>query len=229
MKFGYFGYRDWSNKILDNLKKEKFDIDSFTLSDLGSNFYHFTNKKVLEDFDFKGYSALLFYGWSWILPKKVIDKNICIGLHPSPLPKYRGGSPIQNQVINGEDESAVSLFRFKEKTDTGEIYYQKKFSLQGDLSDILDRIVNVGSDLTNKLLKDFENDTVKFYEQDESKATYYKRRKPEQSELKLEKLKNMSARQIHDFIRALQDPYPNAYIMGSDGKKVYLTKSRFEK
>ena len=48
-------------------------------------------------------------------------------LHPSPLPKYRGGSPIQNQIINGESKSAVTLFKINNKIDQGDIIYQKEF------------------------------------------------------------------------------------------------------
>lgn len=229
MKFAYFGYRDWSYKILDNLKKN-FNIDAFTMRDLGCNFYHFINKKVLEDYNFGGYSALLFYGWSWILPEKITDKNICVGLHPSPLPKYRGGSPIQNQIISGEKESAVTLFKIGKGLDDGPIYYQKNFSLNGNLDKIFNRISNIGIELTNKLLNDFENGTVKSYKQNESEATTYKRRNPNQSELKINELEKMTAKEIHNHIRAVQGQgYPNAYIIGSNGKKCYLIKSRLER
>ena len=48
---------------------------------------------------------ILFYGWSKIIDNKIINDFECIMLHPSPLPKYRGGSPIQNQIINGDLEA----------------------------------------------------------------------------------------------------------------------------
>ncbi|SVE63951.1 uncharacterized protein METZ01_LOCUS516805, partial [marine metagenome] len=53
---------------------------------------------------------ILFYGWSWIISETIVNTYKCIMLHPSKLPKYRGGSPIQNQIIDGEIESAVTLF-----------------------------------------------------------------------------------------------------------------------
>ena len=56
--------------------------------------------------------------------------------HPSPLPKFRGGSPIQNQIINGKSDSAVSIFKISEKLDEGDIIYQKYLSLEGELSKI---------------------------------------------------------------------------------------------
>jgi len=235
MKFAYFGYRDWTYKLLANLNNTNFDIDAYTVKeteypnlDIKGKLIQVINLEEINKLDLKKYQALFFYGWSWILPQNIINNNICVCLHPSPLPKYRGGSPIQHQMIKGENESAVTLFKITQGIDNGPIYYQEKFSLDGDLSDILDKIASIGSNLTKNLIKDFMNNSVIGYPQSEKKATSYKRRKPEESELKPDKLKNMTARQIHDFIRALQDPYPNAYILGSDGKKVYLTKSKLK-
>ena len=54
---------------------------------------------------------ILWYGWSWIISEKIIENYFCVMLHPSPLPKYRGGSPIQNQIIRGEKYSKVTLFK----------------------------------------------------------------------------------------------------------------------
>ena len=49
----------------------------------------------------------------------------------SKLPKYRGGSPIQNQLIDGVRESAVTILYAEDKLDTGNILYQSKISLDG--------------------------------------------------------------------------------------------------
>ena len=48
------------------------------------------------------------------------------------------------------------------------------------------------------------------------------------SEIRLDDFKNCTSKQLHDKIRALQDPYPNAYIRCKDGKKLFLTESRLE-
>ena len=71
---------------------------------------------------------VLFYGWSDIIASEIISEYSCLMLHPSPLPKYRGGSPIQNQIINGEVDSAVSIFLMDEGIDTGPIC-DRKFKL----------------------------------------------------------------------------------------------------
>jgi len=97
--------------------------------------------------------------------------------------------------------------------------YSKKFSLAWELSDILGRTSAVGYKASSQLLKDIDLVSAKAYQQDHSKATIYPRRKPEDSLLRPEMLKNMTARQVHDFIRALQPPYPQAHILDKDGRR----------
>lgn len=75
---------------------------------------------------------------------ETINNYLCICLHPSPLPRYRGGSPIQNQIINGEVESAVTYFKMNNEIDAGPIIWQQNFSLDGDLKDVFSRISETG-------------------------------------------------------------------------------------
>jgi methionyl-tRNA formyltransferase len=95
MKIVYYGYRDWAINIFSKLEiSEKYLITS-------------KNYSILEHIE---PNLVFFIGWSDIIPKEIIEKYTCICLHPSPLPKYRGGSPIQHQIINGEVDSAVTFF-----------------------------------------------------------------------------------------------------------------------
>ena len=66
---------------------------------------------------------------TWRRFEKIIKEYYSVMLHPSSLPKYRGGSPIQNQIINGEKISAVTLFKMNEKIDQGDIIFQKEIEL----------------------------------------------------------------------------------------------------
>ncbi len=166
---------------------------------------------------FDGIDVILFYGWSWIVPKEIVDSKVCICLHPSPLPKYRGGSPLQHQIISGEKESMVSLFRMTERLDAGPIYKQNVFPLDGHLGSILERIGTVGLGLTMEMLDEMASGKSGQTVQDEGKATVYKRRAKVESELTGEKLLGMSSKQMFDFIRALEDPYPNAFVRTTQG------------
>ena len=63
-----------------------------------------------------------------ILPKYVLDfpKYGCINIHGSLLPSYRGASPIQSAILNGDRETGISIIEMVEEMDAGDILYQQK-------------------------------------------------------------------------------------------------------
>ena len=204
-------YREWALEIYDQVKNE------ITCELI-------TSKEQFNKINFNKNDVIFFIGWSWIIKNYIIKNNKCICLHPSPLPKYRGGSPIQHQIINGESISAVTFFRMTDKLDAGSILYQEYFSLKGNLKDIFSRIIPLGTAGIFHIL----NSNIKEQPQDELQATFYKRRKPENSEILIKDFKKYTAKEIHNKIRALQDPYPNAYIQCKD-KKLFIKLSEYEK
>lgn len=251
MRILYAGYRKWAYDLLKNLirlqegKTWKI-VGVITTTEAEADFNELVNqcyiftptelknpeftsspkfKKILE----LRPDVILFYGWSWKVPNELLKTAKCIGLHPSPLPKYRGGSPIQHQIIAGEKKSAVSLYYLEEELDSGDILAQKEFSLYGDLKDILARITKIGTILTAEVLDKMTRNELKPIPQNHSKATIYRRRKPEESEITLEEIKTKTARELYNKIRALQDPYPNAFIRCKNGTKLYIVKARLYK
>jgi methionyl-tRNA formyltransferase len=200
MNVACFGYRKWALDIFKELE---------------------TRRALIKITDVPEADVVLFYGWSDMIPEDIYNNKLCFILHPSPLPKYRGGSPIQHQIINGEKESAVTICRVTDKLDSGNIYSQTEFSLEGTLDDIFAEIIRIGVADTLRVLSDIESGDIKYILQDDKKATTFKRRKPEESEIKDIQLKTVE--ELYNFIRALNDPYPNAFIKCKDGKKLYLT------
>ena len=211
----FCAYRDWALDVFTEVQT------SFPNMKLIKDNKEFQDKQKL----FKKDDIIFFIGWSWILPKDIVEKYKCICLHPSPLPKYRGGSPIQNQVVRGESDSAVSFFRMTDKLDAGDIFWQKPFSLSGNLNDILLRIRN----LAPLGIIDILNGDYTIIKQDETQKSYFSRRKPSDSKISLNDIKTQTAKQLYDKIRCLQDPYPNAYIVCGDGKKLYFQLADYEK
>jgi methionyl-tRNA formyltransferase len=147
-------------------------------------------------------------------------------LHPSPLPKYRGGSPIQHQIINGETKSAVTFFKMTEKLDAGPILYQQEFSLEGNLKDVTLRIKDLA---IRGIFYILNNNNVIMSAQDESEVTFYKRRTPAESEIFVDDFKKYTAEELYNKIRCLQDPYPNAYVTCKDGKKLFIQLANYQK
>jgi len=207
------GYRDWSYDLYKLL--ETYSHLDFKDKQL---IYH-SEADELESVVYKYNPEMIFFiGWSWIIDENIIEKYKCICLHPSPLPKYRGGSPLQHQIMNGETESAVTLFEMDNGIDTGDILFQKTISLEGNLSDIFIRIVNVGC----IGIREIVNGDYEVVKQDESKATFFKRRTPKMSEITFEEISDNTAEYLYNKIRALQSPYPNAFIKCKDGTKLFL-------
>ena len=211
----FCGYRDWSRKLFQDVKDTIIEYFCVYVDD---------KESLDEMIDKHNPKYIFFIGWSWIVKKNIIENYQCICLHPSPLPKYRGGSPIQHQIINGEDESAVTLFLMDDGLDTGDIIYQKKFSLKGNLNDIYNRIVDIGGDGVIKILDEGFNQI----KQNNNQSTYYKRRTPSMSEINTSDFSNFTAKELYDKIRALQSPYPNAFIRCKDGEKLFLLESKLE-
>jgi len=208
LKIICFGYRQWSLNIYREISKNS-----------NHKFIIFKNKKDLiqKNINKINPDIILFYGWSWFVPNKIINKYKCLMLHPSKLPKFRGGSPIQNQIIRGYKITYVTIFRMNQHLDSGNILLSEKISLEGEMKDILKRIEQSGIKLTFKIL----NKKIKEKPQDHSKATYYNRL-VNNSEITMKELKNSDSIYLYDKIRMLGDPYPNAYIKTSDGKKLLI-------
>jgi len=210
LKIACVGYRDWAIDIYQNLKGELPEHE-FLLQLSEADYCELAIAAFKPD-------LLLFYGWSKIVPTNLVTNYNCLMLHPSPLPKYRGGSPLQNQIIRGETKSAVTIFLMDEGIDTGPIAKQEELDLCGTLNDIFDRISAIGLKLTLEIVRE----GLSVYEQDEEKATHFNRRKPHESEITIDELSNQSSLYLYNKIRMLQDPYPNPFIKTIDGKIIMI-------
>ena len=208
MKVLCVGYRTWALDIYDKLFKNHQNGEVFIIrrkEDYSEEFVKTLNPDII-----------LFYGWSWIISETIVNTYKCIMLHPSKLPKYRGGSPIQNQIIDGEIESAVTLFLMNTNLDAGPILFQKMMTLDGHIIDIFSRITKLGYEGTMKLLAN----PIVGVKQKDADATYCKRREKSQSEVTLDELATKPADYLYNKIRMLEDPYPNAFFVANDGKKI---------
>lgn len=215
MRVACVGYREWALNIYDRLARST--DHTFLIFRSKAQF----QLDVLEDFK---PDLILFYGWSWIVSSELLERYICLMLHPSPLPRYRGGSPIQNQIIAGVSSSKVSLFVMTDELDAGDLVGQQDLSLIGTLAEIFKRIENSGFELTCHLLEH----GMQRMPQDNLQATYCKRRTPGDSKITADELAGQTAEYLYNKIRMLADPYPNAYILTADGKKLIITDAHIE-
>tara|TARA_R110000824_G_scaffold54689_4_gene151011 strand:- start:2079 stop:2732 length:654 start_codon:yes stop_codon:yes gene_type:complete len=207
------GYRDWAYSLYKLLDSPDYSL------------HYVSDKSLLEKIIEERQPEFIFFvGWSWMIKEDIINKYKCICLHPSKLPKYRGGSPLQHQIMNGETESAVTLFLMDKGIDTGDILYQESFSLGGNIKDIFGRIVLAGADGISEILKG----NYKKSKQDNSKSSFYRRRTPDMSEITVDDIQNYTSEELFNKIRSLQSPYPNAFMVCKDGTKLVFEKVRVD-
>ncbi len=135
----------------------------------------------------KKYKPDLFVtaAFSQFLKQNFLDLAPTINVHPSLLPKYRGATPIQSAIINGETVTGVSVLKTVLKMDAGDILLQEKLEIKqnetsGELST---RLWGLGKKLIINAVNQIEKGTVKFIPQNNDNATFCKKFKKEDAKL----------------------------------------------
>ncbi|MER2189810.1 MAG: methionyl-tRNA formyltransferase [Solibacillus sp.] len=145
-----------------------------------------------------------------ILPKELLDapRLGCINVHASLLPKYRGGAPIHQSIIDGEKETGVTIMYMAEKLDAGDIISQRAIAIEEDdhTGGMFEKLSAVGRELLKDTLPAIIAGTNARIVQDESKVTYARNISREQERIDW----NSDARTIYNQVRGLH-PWPVAY------------------
>jgi len=152
-----------------------------------------------------------------ILPPNVLAgfKNGIINVHPSLLPKYRGPSPIESAILDGESQTGVSIMRLVDKMDAGPIYATQTLALKGDETQpqLSTKLADTGANLLLKTLPDIISGKLLPKQQDEDLATYCKLIKKADGLINWE----LPAKVIERQIRAFQDwPKSKAKLFDTD-------------
>jgi UDP-4-amino-4-deoxy-L-arabinose formyltransferase/UDP-glucuronic acid dehydrogenase (UDP-4-keto-hexauronic acid decarboxylating) len=145
-----------------------------------------------------------------------IPERGCINLHGSLLPAYRGRSPVNWVLVNGETETGVTLHYMTPSADAGDIVAQRRISISHfDTAKTLFRKVLAETEtLLSEVLPAIKDGTAPRVPQDHSKASYYGGRRPADGEIDWTK----SAEEIRNLVRAVTKPYPGAFTHVSDRK-----------
>ena len=145
-----------------------------------------------------------------ILPNEILEapKYGCLNVHASLLPAYRGGAPIHQAIIDGQDETGVTIMYMAQKLDAGDIISQKAISIEeADTTGILfEKLSIVGRDLLKETLPTILNQTNARIVQDENHVTFARNISREQERIDW----NQSSTDIYNQVRGL-NPWPVAY------------------
>lgn len=122
-------------------------------------------------------AILVAYGQ--LIPKEIlqIPKYGFINIHPSLLPKYRGPSPIQTAILEGEKETGVTIMKLDEKLDHGPTIAQRKVPIEPNDTHLtlVEKLGAIGSNLLLEALPDYISGKITPKPQDHSKATHTKK------------------------------------------------------
>lgn len=222
MKILFCAYRDWALDV----------FDAFVMQNPGMELAK-TPDEMERVARSEKWDVIVIVGWSWKVPADIVNSNLIIGMHPSDLPDYAGGSPIQNQILDGITETSATLFKLNEKFDKGEIIDKEPISLVGHLDEVLENIAGATVVLLHRFFVDYPNNT---YTAQEGEGKSVRRLKPEHSRLpnpcelveaetyghaggdEFNIEKRYTCKELWDFIRCREDPYPNAYFEDETGR-----------
>ncbi|MFH0755586.1 MAG: methionyl-tRNA formyltransferase [bacterium] len=202
IKIAFFGNSEFSLIVLQELKKngiipdliittpdkpqgrKMIFIPTPTKTWAEENSIEYIEPDKLKDEKFlekiKNYNLFIVASYGKIIPKIIIDipKYQVLNIHPSLLPKYRGPSPLQEQILNNEKKIGVSIILIDEQIDHGAIIAQKRVEIKNwpvgffSLQEIL---AKEGSKLLVEILSDWIKEKLKIQIQNDNEATFTKK------------------------------------------------------
>ncbi|MEK7526977.1 MAG: methionyl-tRNA formyltransferase [Patescibacteria group bacterium] len=269
INFAFFGTSDFSVVVLNELKKtgwlptliitapDKPKGRGLKLTPLPVKLWALANKidfiqpeKLDSNLCYKlqvtSYKIFVVASYGKIIPREILDipEHGALNVHPSLLPKYRGASPIQAQILNDEKNIGVTIMLMDEKMDHGPVLANREFPpdfclqksriLDFDLSksgqfpnnmELSKRLAKEGGELLAETLPKWLAGKIKPIPQDDGRATFCQKISKEDGLIDL----NANSRQNFLKIQAFAG-WPGTYFfVERKGKKtrVKITKASF--
>jgi methionyl-tRNA formyltransferase len=144
-------------------------------------------------------------------------------MHGSLLPRYRGRVPINWAVLHGEQETGVTLHHMVKRADAGDIVDQERVPIAPDdtAKDVFVKAVRAARTVLERNLKSLTSGTAPRRKQDESQATYFGGRKPDDGRIDW----TQEGKTIYNLVRAVTHPYPGAFS-SIDGKRLFVWQAK---
>ncbi len=134
----------------------------------------FVEKMTKENFD-----LFVVAAYGKIFPDKLINsaKFGTLNIHYSLLPKYRGASPIESAILNGDAETGVSIQKMQLKLDSGPIVASEKFSVPKDVTapDLRDALNSIAAKILPKVILEYVSGKIITVSQDDKLASNCKK------------------------------------------------------
>lgn len=173
----------------------------------------------LDSLDLMSIDTIFFCHWSNLVSKDILLKVRCICFHMTDLPYGRGGSPLQNLILQGKTKTILSAIEMEEGLDTGPIFWQREVDLSGSAESIYQRMTDACWQGIGSILSECPTAIPQI-----GSVVNFKRRTAEESELP----KDLPIEKVYDYIRMLDAPgYPNAFLLANN-MKITFNNSRLD-
>lgn len=224
----FFGSGWYTLPIIEKLIPHGLDLVITTEKDPNSPFIKFCREKNIKTVvaskaseiinhqsSIINHSIAVLASYGALIPNEIIATfpEGIINIHPSLLPKYKGPSPIQYQLLNGEETVGVTLIKLDDQVDHGPILAQKPYILQGDETseDLLSILFEIGGDLVVEQIEKLENgEKLTETPQNHSRESWSYRITKEDGHIDIYKL-NAKRYELNAMVRAYY-PWPGVWF-----------------
>ncbi len=145
---------------------------------------------------------IIVMAYGLLIPTKILNfpQYGCINIHVSLLPRWRGASPIEHTLLNGDTETGITIIKLIEKLDAGPIIVQKKIPVVENINkdDLSDTLTQLGSDLLIDILPKLFADKIVMQDQNNKEATYAQKINSQMRKINF----NLSTKEVLNQIRA---------------------------
>ena len=212
-------YRDHlGDDIID--KSRKIGIKIYRI-----NKFHEQIEDLIEYIKSENPDFFISVAFQFILPEDIL--NIVkwpINIHTGAIPKYRGHHPLSAAFLDDEPYQGTTVHLMAKEVDAGKILLQDfiKISNEDDIVSVRNKLTELSYELLKTVLLQLANHCLYSKEQI-GEIIWAPKRNPEDSKIDF----NNTSRYLHNFIRALVDPYPNAFakLNGNERNVVRIKKS----
>lgn len=171
------------------------------------------NRKTSKFLVDKQVDIIISINYMFLIELDILDFPLkyCINIHGSLLPKYRGRTPHVWSIINNEKQTGVTAHIIDKNCDTGAIVKQERIEISTDDTGatLLEKYTPVYLKMITDLLQEVEADEIIAIDQNETKATYFNKRTPDDGEIDW----NWQKERIRNWVRAQANPYPGAFTL----------------
>jgi|TARA_B110000879_G_C11095721_1_gene480959 methionyl-tRNA formyltransferase len=162
---------------------------------------------------------VFFPHWSWIVPESVLNEFNCVCFHMTDVPYGRGGSPLQNLIVRGHQETKLTALKMAKELDAGPVYLKKELSLTGSAGQIFLRSSSLTFDMIEHIV---ENEPTPIPQKGD--VVEFPRRTPAQSQL----MSDVDLEGFYNAVRMLDaETYPRAYLKFGNLRLEFTAISKF--